>query len=569
MLATIGKMMKVTLSTAFQTWRANTVAHEVRKKLTLQEAFMEKEKMLDEFKGLVSEMKSKEPEWFNDDNHYKDAMTWSLDTKRGIIRKYREIRGERFKRFTPDVKQRILSSKCILWAREGTVYRIISNTKHFPWHAVAQGEVSDVMLRPDLTNEQAQLAWEAIEDNYKRFHKTGQGVDVEGQHVEHVSLRGLSGKIVKLEVEQTLMGKSLSMQVEKHARDGKKIQESQGLGPESVRLLLPALRRNTSLTKLDLSRSIVGPELARDLATILRRINGKNFSSLHIHGSIPVGKARSDQELILTRGSSAQANLLQMSQMSRANLYVEPGDRANSITAATLRNGLGRDWEPLFLEGGIAIATFLQDNRGLRKLDLEGNSVGPVGATALAGVIARLSSLKSVNLRDNNIGEKGATAVSSALQKHGALTELDLRDNRMGTRGLASLVPAIEANSHLVTLNDLKIVCAGPEHSLRVRQMTDPGYEMVFVSFRLRAQAHELVYLDMAKNSLGYEGARFLGTALMGCINLEELDLHSNALRSAGVLLISGAFPELVKLVNLDLSFNLINTPDSNAEVGV
>lgn len=37
-------------------------------------------------------------------------MTWSLDTKRGIIRKYREILSERFKRFTPEVKARILRS---------------------------------------------------------------------------------------------------------------------------------------------------------------------------------------------------------------------------------------------------------------------------------------------------------------------------------------------------------------------------------------------------------------------------------------------------------------------------
>ena len=160
-------------------------------------------------------------------------MTWSLDTKAGIIVKYREIRGERFRRLDPDAKQRILNSKCILWAREGTVYQIISNTKRFPWHAVAQGEVSDVMLRPDLTDAQAQLAWEAIEANYRKYHLTAQGVDIEGQHVEHVSLRGLSGKIVKLEVGQTLMGSSLSMEVEKTGLDGVVRKQGQGWAPRA------------------------------------------------------------------------------------------------------------------------------------------------------------------------------------------------------------------------------------------------------------------------------------------------------------------------------------------------
>jgi hypothetical protein len=70
--------------------------------------------------------------------------------------------------------------------------------------------------------------------------------------------------------------------------------------------------------------------------------------------------------------------------------------------------------------------------------------------------------------------------------------------------GLASLVPAIAANPGLVQLNDVKIESAGVrEHSLRVRQMTDPGYEMVFVDFKLRAKAHELTYLDLAENNLG------------------------------------------------------------------
>jgi hypothetical protein len=172
-LAVMAKMMKGSLATAFQTWRENTMATGVYRKLTLQEARDEKERMLEEFKNLVTVMLGYDGEWYNDDTHYKDAMTWSLDTKAGIIRKYREIRSERFRRLEPDAKQRILNSKCILWAREGTVYQIISNTKRFPWHAVAQGEVSDVMLRPDLNDAQANLAWEAIEANYKKYHLGG------------------------------------------------------------------------------------------------------------------------------------------------------------------------------------------------------------------------------------------------------------------------------------------------------------------------------------------------------------------------------------------------------------
>jgi Ran GTPase-activating protein (RanGAP) involved in mRNA processing and transport len=601
-LAVMAKMMKGSLATAFQTWRENTMATGVYRKLTLQEARDEKERMLEEFKNLVTVMLGYDGEWYNDDTHYKDAMTWSLDTKAGIIRKYREIRSERFRRLEPDAKQRILNSKCILWAREGTVYQIISNTKRFPWHAVAQGEVSDVMLRPDLNDAQANLAWEAIEANYKKYHLGGEG-DFEGnqaehvgQHVEHVSLRGLLGKIVKLEVGQTLMGSTLSMEVEKIGLDGVMRKEVQGLGPESIRLLLPALRRNQSLTKLDLSRSVVGPELARELAVILRRMNGKNFSSLHIRGNIPLGRARNDMELTLSRNThiTTYPNLLERTHTGSVNgMSVhgptvpgmsmhgpsvhgnEESERSQSSLAASSRsmrsntyNGFGRDWEPCNVEGGIAIATFLQDNRGLHKLDLEGNCIGPEGARALANVLTLLTGLTLLNIRDNNIGTEGAASMSSAIQKHGSLVELDLRDNRMGALGLASLVPAIQASTCLVKLNDLQIETAGVcANSMQVRNMTDPGYEMVFVHLRLRTQARDITFLDLADNGLGFEGARLLRAVLLDCKNLEELDVRSNHLRSAGVVLISDAFPELRKLRWLDLSYNLVNTLDSNIEV--
>jgi len=463
-------------------------------------------------------------------------------------------------------------SKCILWAREGTVYRIISNTRHFPWHAVAEGKVTEVMLRPDLDNEQAQLAWEAIEANYTRFGQAEPGNETDGFVVEHVALRGLAGKTVKLEVGETLSGQSLCMQMEQVGKDGEIKHEVQGLGQESIRLLLPALRRNRNLTKLDLARSIVGPELAKDLAAILRRVNG-NFTSLHMRGNIPLGKARSAHEFTLNRGPAAHMSLLPVTSRARADASPldSIGPRANSVLrAASVRNGFMRDWEPCDVEGGIAIATFLQENNTLRKLDLEGNCIGPEGATALANVLAGLTSLAVLNLRDNNIGEKGATAISRALQAHGSLVELDLRDNRMGAQGLSSLVPAIEANTALVTLNKLKFEQAGfSSDGMRVRDMTDPGYEMVFVHLRLRDHllAHRLTYLDLSENSLGFEGARLLYTVLLGCANLEELDIRSNALRSAGVSIVAGAFPGLGQLVSLDLSFNLIDTYEANLEV--
>ena len=127
----------------------------------------------------------------------------------------------------------------------------------------------------------------------------------------------------------------------------------------------------------------------------------------------------------------------------------------------------------------------------------------------------------------------------------------------MGALGLASIIPAIEANTSLAALNDMRIGTAGiSAHSLRVRNMTDPVYEMVLVHVKLRAhEARDLVYLDVAANNMGVEGARLLRTALLQCTRLEELVLRSNALRSAGVQIIAGAFHVLSRLTALDLRY--------------
>ena len=162
---------------------------------------------------------------------------------------------------------------------------------------MAEGKAPEVMLRPDLTNEQAQLAWEAIEANYWRFQAGDEhGGEVEGQVVEHVALRGLAGKTVRLAVGETLMGHS---------------QEAPGLSSESIRLLFPALRRNRNLTKLDLSHALVAPALARELAAILRRVC-PHFSTLTLRGAIPLGKVRTSTEVNLNKGVGAHIKTLQV-----------------------------------------------------------------------------------------------------------------------------------------------------------------------------------------------------------------------------------------------------------------
>ena len=80
---------------------------------------------------------------------------------------------------------------------------------------------------------------------------------------------------------------------------------------------------------------------------------------------------------------------------------------------------------------------------GVQQLSLFNNSIGDVGAAALAGVIARNGVLLTLNLRANAIGEKGALALGAALLHNVALTTLDVSENAIGTRGALALAAAL------------------------------------------------------------------------------------------------------------------------------
>ena len=64
----------------------------------------------------------------------------------------------------------------------------------------------------------------------------------------------------------------------------------------------------------------------------------------------------------------------------------------------------------------------------LAELDLQGNSIGDEGATAIAAALPQCTALKTLWLEDNSITDEGARAIAAALPQCTALTTLDLRD---------------------------------------------------------------------------------------------------------------------------------------------
>jgi len=528
------------------------------------------QEMLSDFNHLLSETHKLDASFFNNDDNYKDAMTSALHMKSGTLRKFEELNSPRIHTMSLDVQKRIRESNCSDWAREGTVYRIISNTSAFPWEAVAEGQVNEVELKPSLNDDQAAVAWEALKANLEA------GEDNKVQPVEYVTIRGLEGKAGKIKVHDAIKGSIFALQTEKVGLHGQRKLETHGMGPEGVRLLLPLLQMNQTLTRIDLSKSTMGVDLAKELAQVLSQ--NSNLEWIKIRGPIPINKARNQADLDLssrnrhtpTAASLRWANIRNQSSFGglrrlSSNTQQQNGSSLSQMRATTLTRvstrapGRGVDaWEPCDVEGGIVLSAFIANNCNMTKLDLEGNRIGPEGATALAEVLCSVTKLHFLNMRDNNICASGATAISEALIKHRKLKHLDLRDNRTGASGPGKLAPAIKANENLTNLNAVEMDPHGDSGGWVVRKMTDPAYEMVFVAGRL-LRMDNVTSLDLSESQLGYEGAKLLFPALQNCTNLQHLVLRGNALRSAGAAEIAPAFTACVKLEYLDLSYNSID----------
>ncbi|KAI9022650.1 kinase-like domain-containing protein [Hyaloraphidium curvatum] len=140
-------------------------------------------------------------------------------------------------------------------------------------------------------------------------------------------------------------------------------------------------------------------------------------------------------------------------------------------------------------EGACALAEALKCNSTLTGLWLSRNSIGDPGAIALAGALSRNSALTDLDLHANSIGHEGARALAEALKDNSTLARLNLRSNSIGDEGARAILSAIELNPSLkgISLDDNGISRALLEQI--ERDVGDPGRSERAKKKRLDAEA--------------------------------------------------------------------------------
>ena len=106
-------------------------------------------------------------------------------------------------------------------------------------------------------------------------------------------------------------------------------------------------------------------------------------------------------------------------------------------------------------EGITAIADALRVKGGLTALDLSYNRLEDEGVSAVCKAIQsnKETKLASLNFKNNGIGPVGANAVAAMVAVTGALTKLSLAQNKLEEAGTKAICKALEQNTTLKELN--------------------------------------------------------------------------------------------------------------------
>ena len=123
--------------------------------------------------------------------------------------------------------------------------------------------------------------------------------------------------------------------------------------------------------------------------------------------------------------------------------------RANSFTELDLKG------EVVGVEGGMVVACLMPVMGGLTALDLSFNDLKDEGVSAVCEAIQsnKETKLASLYFRGNGIGPVGANAVAAMVAVTGALTKLSLAWNELGEEGTKAICEALKQNKTLKELD--------------------------------------------------------------------------------------------------------------------
>lgn len=252
---------------------------------------------------------------------------------------------------------------------------------------------------------------------------------------------------------------------------------SNNIGPAAAKVLAKALGTNQSLTDLDLSSNDIESEGAQAIAEALKTNKKIIKLDLALNKIDTVGIQAIAEALKINRtlqhldlgwheiklpGIQALAHVLGTNQSSLTSLSLSASYIGGKEGVKTLATALETNTSLTKLDlrstkvessGAQALAKALRVNQTLRSLRLEASDIDSVGAIALANSLKINQTLNSLNLERNNIGSNAANAFADTLTINQTLTDLNLDSTSIGLNGVLKLAESLKKNHTLRRLN--------------------------------------------------------------------------------------------------------------------
>ncbi len=221
-----------------------------------------------------------------------------------------------------------------------------------------------------------------------------------------------------------------------------------GLGTGSVAVLKNALEHNNILEELDLAGNNLNDAGIEDLALFLRGhsciktldLSTNAFSSKGITaiGNLPEA-TKTLTSLFLSRDNLSDTDL----ELLCSSLE----DTDNKLKILDL------SFNRFTPEAGFTLGRFIAVNSTIKELDIQGNSIGPLGSYEVFNGL-RKSALRKLNIAANAISDEGMMLIGEIRELGKDLQHLDLSDNFITKSGMMHFLPKLGSN---YVLNALKL----------------------------------------------------------------------------------------------------------------
>ncbi|KAF9686963.1 hypothetical protein SADUNF_Sadunf02G0044700 [Salix dunnii] len=345
-------------------------------------------------------------------------------------------------------------------------------------------------------------------------------------------------------------------------------------GEEAGEVLKPLEVPGNSYTRICFSNRSFGLEAAHVAEPILLSIKDQ-LTEVDLSDFV-AGRPESEALEVMNIFSSALEGCnLRYLNLSN-NALGEKGVRAFGKLLKTQNN-----LEELYLindgiseEAARAVCELIPSTEKLKVLHFHNNMTGDEGAVAIAEMVKRSTVLEDFRCSSTRVGLEGGVALAEALGSCNHLRKLDLRDNMFGVGAAIALSKSLSAFADLteVYLSYLNLEDEGAEALANALKECAPSLEVLDMagnditakgasSFAACIAAKQFITkLNLAENELKDDGAILIAKAIeVGCGQLNEVDLNTNAIRRAGARLLAQTVVDKPGFKSLNINGNYIS----------